>query len=74
MRERNNISYRDLVSLCEERFGESRQKGSHVIFKTGLSSDPLITLQSDSNGKAKPYQVRQVLKAIDAIEGVHNAC
>jgi len=30
--------------------------------------DPRINIQ-DASGKAKPYQVRQVLQAIDKLEG-----
>lgn len=41
----------------------ARQSGSHQIFTApGL---PLINLQREA-GKAKPYQVRQVLAIIDA--------
>jgi hypothetical protein len=39
-----------------------------MIFKTPWPGDPRFNIQ-DANGKAKPYQVKQVLKAIDKLEG-----
>ncbi|WP_155815885.1 type II toxin-antitoxin system HicA family toxin [Rhodothermus marinus] len=41
-------------------FEFAREKGSHRIYKTRL-----INLQPGKNGKAKPYQVKQVLKIIE---------
>jgi hypothetical protein len=41
--------------------------GSHAVFKMPWPGDPRVNIQND-NGKAKPYQVRQVLKAIDKKE------
>ena len=44
-----------------------RQVGtSHLIFKTPWIGDPRINIQDD-RGKAKPYQVRQVLLAIEKL-------
>lgn len=37
------------------------------MFKTPWPEDPRVNIQNDK-GKAKPYQVRQVLKAIDKVE------
>jgi hypothetical protein len=34
------------------------------IFKTPWPGDPRVDIQRGKNGMAKPYQVRQVLKAI----------
>ena len=39
----------------------------HLIFKMPWQGDPRINIQ-DASGKAKPYQVRQVLQAIDKLE------
>jgi hypothetical protein len=44
---------------------------SHAIFKTPWVGDPRINIQ-DGKGKAKAYQVRQVLLAIDKLEGLRN--
>ena len=49
-------------------FGEPRQRGSsHAVFKTPWPGDPRVNIQS-GNGKAKAYQVRQVLLAIAKLE------
>lgn len=72
-REPANVRYTDLFNLCEERFGKPRQNGtSHAIFKTPWIGDPRINIQSDK-GKAKAYQVRQVLLAIQKLEDSKNA-
>ncbi len=44
---------------------------SHAIFKTPWSGDPRINIQDDK-GKAKSYQVRQVLFAIEKLEGMRH--
>ncbi len=48
-------------------FGKPRISGSHYVFKMPWSGDPRINLQDD-DGKAKPYQVRQLLAAIEKKE------
>lgn len=67
-REPANVQFSDLKKICEEYFGKPRQGGtSHAIFKTPWPGDPRVNIQ-DAKGKAKPYQVRQVLRAIDKLE------
>lgn len=62
------ISFQDLCKVCDTYFGEARQSGSsHRIYKTPWQGDPRVIIQND-NGKAKTYQVRQVLKAIERLE------
>lgn len=69
-REPANVRFGELKKVCEEYFGKPRQVGtSHVTFKTPWIGDPRINIQEDK-GKAKPYQVRQVLLAIDKLEGM----
>ena len=64
----NGIRFGDLCSLCDHFFGAPRQSGSsHRIYKTPWMGDPRVNIQNDK-GKAKPYQVRQVLKAIEKLE------
>jgi hypothetical protein len=64
-----NVRFADLYKLCVEYFGEPRQRGtSHAVFKTPWPGDPRVNIQDDK-GKAKAYQVRQVLKAIDKLKG-----
>ena len=63
-----NIRFSDLCNVCEAYFGMLRQKGgSHIIFKTPWPGDPRVNIQND-RGKAKAYQVRQVLLAIARLE------
>ena len=60
--------FNELSKVCEHFFGEPRQSGSsHKVFKTPWQGDPRVNIQ-DAKGKAKPYQVRQVLQAIDRLE------
>lgn len=67
--EPTNVRFADLRKVCESFFGQPRQSGtSHLVFKTPWQGDPRINIQ-DANGKAKPYQVRQVLQAIDKLKG-----
>ena len=63
-----NVAYDDLYKVCEHYFGGPRRSGtSHAVFKTPWEGDPRVNIQS-KKGQAKPYQVRQVIKAIDAME------
>jgi hypothetical protein len=61
-----NVRFEDLSKVCDYYFGEPRDKGSHRIYKTPWQGDPRINIQDDG-GKAKAYQVRQVLQAIDKL-------
>jgi hypothetical protein len=62
------IRYADLCKVCDHYFGEARQKrSSHRLYRTPWIGDPRVNSQ-DSKGKAKAYQVRQVLKAIERLE------
>jgi len=66
-----SIRYADLHRVCVAYFGEPRQSGtSHAIFKTPWPGDPRVNIQN-ARGKAKPYQVRQVLLAIDRLVGIN---
>ena len=58
-----NVLFDDLIALCRKYFGEPRIRGSHHIFKTPWKCDPRINLQREGK-MAKPYQVRDVRKAI----------
>ncbi len=67
-----NVRFRDLFRVCVENFGEPRQRGtSHAIFKTPWPGDPRVNIQNEK-GKAKAYQVRQVLAAIDKLRGLQH--
>ena len=67
-----NVKFSELYNVCDFYFGEPRQSGSsHRVYKTPWKGDPRVNIQN-SKGKAKAYQVRQVLKAIERLE-VENA-
>jgi hypothetical protein len=64
----SGVRFNDLCKVCNHYFGEARQRGtSHRIYKTPWIGDPRVNIQG-SKGKAKPYQVRQVLAAIERLE------
>jgi len=65
-----NIAFDDLIVICQKHFGEPRIRGSHFIFKTPWKGDPRINLQKDGK-MAKPYQVKDVIKAIKKLEVQH---
>jgi hypothetical protein len=63
-----NVKFSDLCKVCDLYFGKARQRGSsHRIYKTLWQGDPRVNIQNHE-GKAKPYQVKQVLKAIERLE------
>jgi hypothetical protein len=67
----SNVKFNDLCKVCEHYFGNGHQdSSSHIIYKTPWIGDPRINIQNDK-GKAKAYQVKQVLKAIEKL-GVQN--
>ena len=67
-----NVRFADLVKVCDHYFGEPRQQGSsHCVYKTPWQGDPRVNIQN-KNGKAKPYQVKQILSAIEKLEAQRN--
>jgi predicted RNA binding protein YcfA (HicA-like mRNA interferase family) len=62
------VRFRDLLAICERHFGPARIRGSHHIFKMPWQGDPRINLQA-SGKMAKPYQVRDVARALARLEG-----
>ena len=65
------VRFADLLRVCEHYFGAARKTGgSHVVFKMPWPGDPRVNIQNDG-GKAKSYQVKQVLKAIEKLGGEH---
>ena len=62
------VRFADLCKVCDKYFGKPRQSGSsHRIYRTPWKGDPRINIQN-SKGKAKAYQVKQNLKALDKLE------
>lgn len=65
-----SVGFSDALKVADHyfrQFGEPRISGSHHIYKTPWAGDPRINLQEDKSGDAKPYQVRQVVAAIDRL-------
>jgi predicted RNA binding protein YcfA (HicA-like mRNA interferase family) len=66
---RNNprdVRFEDLVRLVKALgFVADRQAGSHGIYVHPNPAVPFVNLQEGKNGKAKPYQVEQVLDLVD---------
>ena len=68
-----NVRFVDLCKVCENYFGKPRNRGSsHKIYKTPWQGDPRINIQNHK-GKAKAYQVKQVLLALEKLEIEHGA-
>lgn len=64
------VRFLELRRVCEAYFGPPRQSStSHLVFRTPWPGDPRVNIQND-RGKAKVYQVRQVLRAIEKVEEV----
>jgi hypothetical protein len=62
-----NVRFSELQRVCETYFGKPRQNGSsHTIYKTPWPGNPRVNFQNNK-GKAKAYQVRQVLLAIERL-------
>jgi len=66
------VRYDELKKVCEHFFGAARQSGtSHAVFRMPWVGDPRVNIQNDK-GKAKAYQVRQVMTAIEKLKGQSN--
>ena len=65
-----NVRFEDLAKVCFHFFGSPRTNGtSHHVYKTPWLGDPRVNIQKSKDGKAKAYQIKQVLAAINKIEG-----
>jgi hypothetical protein len=68
-----DVHFGDFSKVCDFYFGEPRQSSSsHRIYKTPWQGDPRINIQNNK-GKAKVYQVKQVLRAIEILKEDYNA-
>ena len=64
-----DVRFSDLAKVCDHYFGQPRQQGtSHRAYRTPWPGDPRVNIQRGEGGKAKVYQVRQVLAAIAKLE------
>ncbi len=67
------VRFVELCRVCDHYFGPARHGGtSHRVYRTPWPGDPRANIQDD-RGKAKAYQVRQVLKAIERWEDENHA-
>ena len=67
----SGVRFAELCKVCDHFFGQARQaSGSHRVYKTPWIGDPRVNIQN-YGGKAKAYQVKQVLKAIVRMEIEH---
>ena len=64
-----NVRFDELLYVCKNYFGNPRNSGgSHYVFKMPWAGDPRINIQKSQDGKAKKYQVVQVLNAIERLK------
>ena len=69
----NGVRFSELQKVREHYFGNPRQRvSSHCVYKTPWLGDPRVNIQNHK-GKAKPYQVRQVLRAVEKLEVSHGS-
>jgi hypothetical protein len=67
------LRFNDLQKACTHYFEKPHQSGSsHYVYKTPWPDDPRVNIQNHKR-TAKPYQVRQVILAIDKIEVNHSS-
>lgn len=63
------VRFADACKLASHYFGEPRQNGtSHKVWKMPWAGDPRVNLQKGEGGKAKAYQIRQLLRAIETLQ------
>jgi hypothetical protein len=59
------VRFSDACRVADHFFGEPTQKGSsHRVWKMPWPGNPRVNMQ-DEKGKAKAYQVRQLLEAVE---------
>lgn len=64
------VRFSELAKVCDYYFGKPRNSGtSHRVYRTPWPGDPRVNIQP-SKDKAKKYQVRQVLQAIEKLEEI----
>ena len=66
------VRFRDAVRVASHFLGPPRVRGSHHLFSLPWAGVPMVNLQRDGD-LAKPYQVRQLLSAIERLERERHA-
>ncbi len=60
-----DVRFADACKVADHFFGEPTQHGtSHRVWKMPWPGNPRVNMQDDK-GKAKAYQVRQLLEAVE---------
>jgi len=63
-----DVTFANLLKIATHFFGSPRVNGtSHHVFKVPWAGKPWINLQKDGK-MAKPYQVKQVIEALEKLE------
>ena len=64
----HDVRFTDACKAVTHYFGEPRQDGtSHKVWRMPWAGDPRVNMQRGKAGKAKTYQVRQAVQAIDTL-------
>ena len=65
----SGVRFAEACKVVSAFFGEPRQRGtSHRVWKMPWPGDPRVNLQRGEGGKAKAYQIRQALQAIERLQ------
>jgi hypothetical protein len=63
-----NVRFAEACAVADAFFGKPRQHGtSHRVWKMPWMGDPRVNMQEGKGGKAKAYQVEQLLNAVDQL-------
>lgn len=67
-----DVKFSDFLKVCVHFFEEPRKTGgSHIVFKKPWKGNPAVVIRP-TKGKAKEYQVKQVLIAIKKLKEEKN--
>ena len=61
------MKFNDASKVAERYFGKPRVKGSHNIYSMPWTGNPRVNIQN-VGGYVNPYQIGQLLEAIDKLE------
>ncbi|RLP84216.1 toxin HicA [Mycetocola lacteus] len=65
----SDVRFTELARVCDHYFGEPRQNSTaHRVYRMPWPGDPRVNIQN-IRGRAKAYQVKQVLAAIAKLTG-----
>jgi len=68
------VRFVDACRVATHYFGRPRlARGSHQVWRMPWPGDPRVNLQRGAGGKAKPYQIRQLVRAIERLEADRSA-